>query len=250
MDRVLGQLASNKRVNSAKDDPAGLAVINKLKATVNSLKSANENNITMGENLLNVADTAVQQISDKWKDLQSLAQQASDPLLSDEKRADLQIQFKQGLEDFNDLATQTSFNGHALLDGSLNADLQTGSETGQSVKLHLNSLTTKDLDLSDLSIGTVDNANKALKYLTAAQPKIDTVSSQINALSKSLEFRQNANALQIENLGKARSEIEDLDIPEATSELSLQRTLYQSQISLLRSSLDSQEGVFQLLWRK
>ena len=101
----------------ASDDAASLAVGTKLKADVNALRQA-QVNASHGSSVLQVADGALQQVSDILIRMKALSTQAVSGSISDTERGYLDSEFTELATQLDDIATQTKFNGTALLDGT------------------------------------------------------------------------------------------------------------------------------------
>jgi flagellin len=111
------QLSSGLRINSAADDPSGLAIAEKLQAQVNGFDQAVKN-IQDANNAALVADGALQTTTDILQRVRSLAVQASSDITSQSDKANLQVEVSALLQEVNRISQNTSFNGSSLLDGS------------------------------------------------------------------------------------------------------------------------------------
>lgn len=112
------RLSTGHRINSAADDPSGLAIYNALTAQVNAYNVAS-NNVQDALSATNVAAGALTTVSDNLQRLRSLAVEASNDLLSSSQRSNLQTEANQLILETNRIAQNTSFNGRQLLDGSV-----------------------------------------------------------------------------------------------------------------------------------
>ena len=121
--RSLAKLSSGSRIVRASDDAASLAVGTKLKADVAVLKQA-QVNASHGQSVLQVADGALQQVSDILIRMKALATQAVSGSISDTERGYLDSEFTQLDGAAHDISTQTKFNGTHLLDGTFTARLR------------------------------------------------------------------------------------------------------------------------------
>lgn len=249
INRVLKQLASQKAINSFSDDPVGSAALVRLKSSLNSLKAANEKNIVQAEALTSNAEDVAQQIADKIKDLKAIAQEVIGGA-SGSSNEELDVLFQEGLADIEALVTSTEFNGQQLFDGDFETKIQVGDQSNETYTISWSGLSLAELGISTDDVLTVGGAEKALAHLETASTKVGLVQSKISATQTSLDFRSNANALEIENLEEARSKIEDLDVAEASVRLAVLENLYESQLTLLNSSLTSQSEAFRLLFLK
>ena len=114
------RLSSGLRINSAQDDPSGLAISEKLKAQVSGLDQG-VRQIQDANNALNVADGALQTISDILQRLRALVVQANSDLETKTDQANVQVEIDQLTLEINRITQNTTFNGKQLLDGSLSS---------------------------------------------------------------------------------------------------------------------------------
>ncbi len=122
----LAKLSSGSRIVKASDDAASLAVGTKLKADVTALKQA-AINASHASSVLQVADGGMARISDILQRMKSLAVQASSGSLSDNERGFLDKEYQALLNQIDDIADQTRFNGQSLIDGSLGTTVTLGA---------------------------------------------------------------------------------------------------------------------------
>jgi flagellin len=111
------RLSSGLRINSAADDPSGLAIAEKLQAQVNGFDQA-VSNVQDANNAATVADGALQTTTDILQRIRSLAVEASSDITSPDDKTNLQAEVSQLLLEVNRISQNTNFNGSALLDGS------------------------------------------------------------------------------------------------------------------------------------
>lgn len=242
LSKTFQQLSTGKRINSGGDDPAGLALAQALKSNVDALDIANRN-ISSAQNALETASGGVGQSLEQLQNLRDLAVQASNGTLSDSDRSNLQNQFQQGLQNLDDISSNTNFNGQNLLDGSFNASVQTGSQAGQNTTVAVGNMSSSALGLSGQNVSSQSAAQDAIQKIDDAISKASAEQSKIGAGQNALEFRSNANSIARENLEAARSQTEDADYAEVTSNLSKQRVIQQTQVEVLREQLKQQAQV-------
>ena len=156
------RLSTGLRINSAKDDAAGLAITNKMTADIRGLSVAIRN-ANDGLSLAQTAEGAISSINGMLQRMRELAVQASNGTSSDQARAGSQQEVDQLKLEINNIAARTSFNGIKLLDGSAsNLALQTGSEFGQTMDLNLASVSTSSMGIGSRpslsSTNTTDTA--------------------------------------------------------------------------------------------
>lgn len=135
----LQRLSSGLRINSAKDDAAGLAITERFTTQIRGLNQA-VRNANDGISLSQTAEGALGELTNNLQRIRELAIQSANATNSDSDRAALDQEVQQRLAEIDRIAAQTSFNGRKLLDGTFgNASFQVGANVGETI----------DLDLSD-----------------------------------------------------------------------------------------------------
>ena len=149
------RLSSGLRVNSAKDDAAGLAIAERLNTQVRGLNVASRN-ANDGISLAQVAEGALGKVGDSLQRIRELAVQSANATNSASDRAALQAEVAQLSDEVNRVAKQTSFNGTKLLDGSFTAaSFQIGANSGEAITIA--ALTDASTDgLSNVTYGSAD----------------------------------------------------------------------------------------------
>jgi flagellin len=141
------RLSTGLRINSAKDDAAGLAIASRMTADIRgfavAIRNAND-----GMSMAQTAEGAMGQVSDMLQRMRELAVQSSNGSLNADNRAASQLEVAQLKSQIDDIAKQTNFNGIKLLDGSAGKiDLQTGVRAGELMTMSIDSVSTKDIGL-------------------------------------------------------------------------------------------------------
>ncbi|GIK86606.1 MAG: flagellin [Betaproteobacteria bacterium] len=158
----LQRLSSGLRINSAKDDAAGLAISERFTAQIRGLNQA-ARNANDGISLAQTAEGALSEIGNNLQRIRELAVQSSNATNSASDRAALQVEVGQLLNEIDRVANQTSFNGVKLLDGSFaGAVFQVGANAGESITV--SSIT----DANVAAIGSVSQASGAALSVAAS----------------------------------------------------------------------------------
>jgi flagellin len=145
MSQAMQRLSTGLRINSSKDDAAGLAITNKMTADIRGLAVAIRN-ANDGLSLAQTAEGAISSINGMLQRMRELAVQSANGTSSELARKGSQLEIEQLKQEINNISARTSFNGIKLLDGSAaNLILQTGSEIGQTMNLQLDSVNTSNL---------------------------------------------------------------------------------------------------------
>lgn len=165
LDRSTERLASGQRINSAKDDAAGLAISNRMTSQVRGLDQA-VRNANDGVSLVQTAEGALQEVTNILQRMRELSIQSANGIYSDADRKTLNAEVQQLKLELDRIADTTSFNGQPLLDGTLGrTTLQVGSEANQTIEIRVGSFSTASL--GGTSGDVVGEATTGLAALTA-----------------------------------------------------------------------------------
>jgi flagellin len=158
--QAMERLSSGLRINSAKDDAAGLAISTRFTSQINGLGVA-VRNAGDGIALAQTAEGALSSVNDNLQRIRELAVQSANATNSDVDREALQAEVEQLVSEISRTAEETDFNGRKLLDGSFSATFQIGANAGQTVDVSIDELTSDRLGASSqsgLSARGTDNA--------------------------------------------------------------------------------------------
>ncbi len=138
LNKSLQRLSSGLRINSAKDDAAGLAISDRMTSQINGLNQA-ARNANDGISLAQTAEGALQEITSLAQRMRELAVQSANTTNTESDRQSLNAEFQSLMEEMNRIADTTSFNGQKVLDGSMgsSATFQVGSEVGDTVTVDM-----------------------------------------------------------------------------------------------------------------
>jgi len=140
----LERLSSGLRINSAKDDAAGLAIANRFTTQIRGLNQA-VRNANDGISLAQTAESALDELTNNLQRIRELAVQSANATNSASDRAALDQEVQQRIEEINRIASQTSFNGQKVLDGSFgSAQFQVGANVGETINVNLTTGTRAD----------------------------------------------------------------------------------------------------------
>jgi len=134
---ALQRLSSGLRINSAKDDAAGLAIADRFTTQIRGLNQA-VRNANDGISLSQTAESALDELGNNLQRIRELAVQSANATNSASDRAALDQEVQQRIAEINRIATQTSFNGQKVLDGSFgSAQFQVGANVGETITVNL-----------------------------------------------------------------------------------------------------------------
>ncbi|MBL0495905.1 flagellin [Aeromonas caviae] len=136
LDTSYTRLASGLRINSAKDDAAGLQISNRLTSQVNGLDQGNRN-ANDGISVAQTAEGAMDEVTSMLQRMRTLAQQSANGSNSKDDRDALQAEYKQLSTEINRIANDTTFGGQKLLAGGYSGTFQVGADAGQTISFKM-----------------------------------------------------------------------------------------------------------------
>ncbi|WOD17913.1 flagellin N-terminal helical domain-containing protein [Paraburkholderia kirstenboschensis] len=155
LSQAITRLSSGKRINSAADDAAGLAIATGMQTQINGLNQG-VSNANDGVSMVQTASSGLAQITSSLQRIRTLAVQASSGSLTSANQASLQQEVSQQIAEVNRIASQTTYNGKSILDGSAGVvNFQVGANVGQSMSLNL----TQSLSAASLGGGFAQSGN-------------------------------------------------------------------------------------------
>ncbi|WP_337881091.1 flagellin [Rheinheimera sp.] len=141
LDQAFLRLSSGFRINSAADDAAGLQITDRLQSQILGLQQGNRN-ANDGISLAQTAEGAMNEITNMFQRVRTLAQQASNGSNTDEDRVAIQEEIRALMSEVNRIASDTTFGGQNLLNGTYQADFQVGADAVQSISFSMKSVGT------------------------------------------------------------------------------------------------------------
>lgn len=249
LNKSMQRLSSGLRINSAKDDAAGLAISDRMTSQIRGLNQA-ARNANDGISLAQTAEGALQETTNMLQRMRELAVQASNDTNTSADRKSLNAEFANLLEEINRIATSTSFNGQTLLSGafvSSPAVFQIGANAGQVISVTIEAATVSALGISSTGVTTNSAAQSAISLLDGAISIIDQIRGDLGAVQNRFESTiANLNNVA-ENLTAARSRILDADIAQETSQMTKNNILQQAGVAILSQANQTPQLALQLL---
>ena len=156
-DQALQRLSSGLRINSAKDDAAGMAISTRFQSQISGLNVATRN-ANDGISLAQTAEGALDEVTNNLQRIRELAVQSANATNSDSDREALNDEVQQRIQEIDRISTQTAFNGLKVLDGSFaKQDFQVGANAGETIGIDLTK-STRSKDLGEITAATADRA--------------------------------------------------------------------------------------------
>ncbi len=245
------RLSSGLRVNSAKDDAAGLAIAERMSTQVRGMNVAIRN-ANDGISLAQTAEGALGKIGDALQRMRELAVQAKNGTNTAGDRTNLNAEFTKLAAEVERLVDGTTFNGRQLLDGTnatFDFQVGAGNATTDTVSITSSDLSGTATAVTALSIAGAD-ATGATAAITALDTAIDTVTTARSAYGAAQnQFDSVIGSLQVasENLASARGRIMDTDFAAETANLSRAQVLQQAGMAMLSQANAVPQNVLSLL---
>lgn len=251
MQSAMQQLSTGSAINTAADDPAGLAISQGLQAQIGGLNQASQN-VSDGVNLIQTASGALTQVSAILQQMNSLAVQAANDTNDTASRTDIQTQVTALAGELNQISNSTNFDGVSLLNGTagtLNIQVGTDGTANSQVGIDLTSENVGGLTSAGTTL-TFDTAADAQASITAIQADIQTVSTwqaNLGATQNVLTSTGQNIAVNSENLTAANSTISDTDMAQEMANYSKDSVLVQAGTAMLSQANQNDQLVLKLL---
>jgi flagellin len=253
LDRTFERLSSGSRINHAGDDAAGLAISENMRAQLRGLGQA-ERNAQDGVSLVQVAESAVAEVSNILIRLRELGVQASSDTVGQTERGFLNVEFQQLLEEIDRISNGTNFNNVPLLNGTAGSfEVQVGTGNNPTIdRIRLFDHGSADINVTSLGLNLANvqdklSAQNSLAALDKALDQVTSTRAEFGALQNRLQSVINNIAVSRENLAAANSRIRDADIAEETAELTKNQVLMQSGVSVLTQANSTVKAALGLL---
>ena len=246
----LAKLSSGSRIVSAKDDASGLAIATSMNADISALNQA-ATNVTSGTSVLNTADGALSNIADILQRMNALTAQAQSGSSSDDDLSYISAEYSQLTAEIDDIATTTTFNGVALLDGtssySAGVDFMVGASSSDVITVTLDGADSATLGLTTTAITDAATASTAMDEIDSAITTISEMRANVGASLSRFEFRGDVISTSLENLQAAESSISDVDIASEQTNFTNYQTLTSAAISALSQANSMSQSLLKLL---
>ncbi|MEE1910940.1 MULTISPECIES: flagellin A [Aeromonas] len=284
LDTSYTRLASGLRINSAKDDAAGLQISNRLTSQINGLDQGNRN-ANDGISVAQTAEGAMDEVTSMLQRMRTLAQQSANGSNNKDDRDALQAEYKQLSTEINRVANDTTFGGQKLLAGGYKGTFQVGADAGQTISFKMttaftmsgiasatkgsatvaaatNSAASTTADawvvtaastavtwstISDISGSTDSNAQLAFANLDKMIQVVDSKRAELGAVQNRFDSTIRNQANISENVSAARSRIRDADFATETANMTKQNILQQAASSILSQANQRPQSALSLL---
>ncbi|WP_421348868.1 flagellin B [Aeromonas veronii] len=278
LDTSYTRLASGLRINTAKDDAAGLQISNRLTSQVNGLNQGNRN-ANDGISVAQTAEGAMDEITSMLQRMRTLAQQSANGSNNTDDRVALQQEYDQLTTEIDRISSDTTFGGQKLLDGNYKGSFQVGADATQTITFKMTSAftisgiagaskgsatiaagstgskepykvtaATTAVTVANMnSIKTASAAQSAMANLDFMIKAVDSKRAELGAVQNRFDSTIRNQSNVSENLSAARSRIRDADFATETANLTKQNILQQAASSILAQANQRPQSALSLL---
>ena len=247
--KAMEQLSTGKRINSAADDAAGLAITNKMTSQIRGLNQA-VRNASDGISMLQTAEGATQEITNMLQRMRELAVQAANDTYSNTDRDALDKERVELEAEITRISKNTKWNNMSFLDSAgVTKTFQVGIANNEdsTIAVSFVDLTSSGLGIAGLDVSTHVASQTALDKIDSAIADVDEFRADVGAKINRLNFAiENLTNISI-NTSASRSRIEDADFAKASSELARTQIIQQAATSVLAQANTDQQSVLKLL---
>ena len=283
MSAAMQQLSTGSKINSAKDDAAGLAITQNMTSQVRGLDQA-VRNANDGISLLQTADGALVETSNMLQRMRELAVQSANGTLSDTQREYLDTEFSNLSTQIGKIATETVWNGKQILSassvagtsgdaGTVHASVasrestsstassasvaayttydtytfQTGQSASQSISVSILAMDVAGLSATGLTVDTKATASTAITSLDTSLAAVNSQRATIGAVTNRLTYAADNMTNISTNIAASRSQILDTDYAKETTNLARSQIIQQAATAMLAQANQSAQSVLALL---
>lgn len=248
------RLSSGLRVNSAKDDAAGLAIAERMNTQVRGMNVAIRN-ANDGISLAQTAEGGMAEISNMLQRMRELAVQSANGTNSEDDRANLDAEFQALNSEIGRIAETTTFNGLSVLNTSASSsgatvNFQVGANTASGNTLSISLKEISSVETSGGSATDIGTVSATTAAITAIDTMIGTVTSaraEFGAVQSRFESAINNLQIGMENQAAARGRIMDADFAVETANMTRSQILQQAGNAMVSQANSSPQSVLQLL---
>jgi len=250
MSTAMEQLSTGTRVNSAKDDAAGLAIGQNMTSQIRGLNQA-VRNVNDGINMMQTAEGAMVEQSNMLQRMRELAVQAMNGTYSNTQRSYLDKEFQQLTDQIGEIAKDTMWNDQPLLNGT-GGDAgkftyQAGQAANQTISVTVGDMTVTGLGVDGKDIATLTAAQDALTPISEALEAINLQRAEIGAGINRMAYAADNLTNISSNQTQSRSSIMDTDYALATTQLAKTQIIQQAATAMLAQANQQPQAVMALL---
>jgi flagellin len=246
MSTSMEQLSTGSRINSAKDDAAGLAIGQSMTTQIRGLNMA-VRNVNDAVNMMQTAEGAMIEQTNMLQRMRELAVQSASGTYSDTQRSYMTTEFNALTTQIGSISSQSTWNGTNLLNATSTFSYQAGAASGQTINVVITSMSTGSLGVSTSSISSASAAQAAIATLDTAINSINsqraTIGASINQMTYAADNLTNISS----NAAASRSTVMDTDYATASTNLAKNQIIQQAATAMLAQANQQPQSVLSLL---
>ncbi|PIT74792.1 flagellin [Limnohabitans sp. G3-2] len=251
LGKAMEQLSTGKRINAASDDAAGLAIANRMTAQIKALDQS-VRNANDGISMMQTAEGATKEITNMLQRMRELSVQAANDSYSATDRTAIAAEVTQLTSEVTRVATNTQWNGMAILGGaaaysSMTFQVGTEGDATSAITVGFSGMSAGALTVTGLSFSTSVFAQASIELLDTAITAVDTFRSGLGARINRLTSAADNLANVALNTSASRSQIEDTDYAQTTTELAKSQIIQQAATAMLAQANQAPQSVLSLL---
>jgi flagellin len=254
LSKTMEQLSTGKRINSAADDAAGLAISNKMTSQVRGLNQA-VRNANDAISMIQTAEGALGEVNNMLQRMRELAVQSANDTNSGDDRDFLQLEVAELIKEIGRISTNTQFNNMALLNSKVGAGevltlakFQVGANaTDTLIEVTFTKSDATTLGVIASTVATQAGATAAITSIDAAIVKVDTDRATYGAMINRLTYAADNMSNISTNTAASRSRVLDTDYAQATTELARTQIIQQAATAMLAQANQQPSSVLSLL---
>lgn len=239
--KIVEKISAGLRINRASDDPAGLAISEKLTRHIDGFSQA-ARNTRDGMSLVQVVQGDLNAVNDNLQRLRELALQAANGVLNESDRDALDAEAGQIRQQMQDVINRSQFNDIALLSREQDLQIQTGIDADDKVSLRTPDLNDalQSSQFSAFSLRSANAASDSLKSIDQMHSEVAAVAADLGAVFNRFNHTASQLEQQVVSTSQSRSRIRDADIAQEISQLS--QTHIREQVGIALQAQANQQG--------
>jgi len=248
LQTAMQQLSTGKRINTASDDAAGMAIVNNFTAQINGLNQA-VRNANDGISMIQTAQGATNEVASILQRMRELAVQSANGTYSSSDRASIDAENTQLKSELGRLSSVTKWNNISLLSGGLSTNFQIGYGDASANQVNIaisSSVTASGLGIS-ASLATASGATSLISQVDSAISTLNGIQGKLGATVNRLQMTADELTTNSTNLSQSQSRIQDTDYGMSSSNLARAQVLNHAATAMLAQANQQPQLVLQLL---
>jgi flagellin len=249
MESSMSRLSTGKRINSAADDSAGLAIASRLTSEARGLDMA-ARNAADAQAMINTIESSHSEIQNILQRMRELAVQGANDTNGTDDRTNIRTELTELHEEIDAIATQTKWAGQDLISSASTFKFQTGDEADEQLTVATTAIAASSLSVGSTEVGSLTTSGSFTAFITTVNNAISSIASyraEYGANSNRLDHVMANLATNSESVQASLGRIEDTDYAAETTELAKSQILQQAATSMLAQANASKQTILSLI---